>query len=205
VAYEMAQQLTAAGEKVGLLVMLESSPPNVCHKQSWSATAAKYSLENFVENVKDFVQVSSEEKVALLKTKSKRLTQKLKQRIAPAPQSEPVALNQVLDLTNYPEGYVTYAETHWNALTHYHPEPYAGGITLFRAKKQGLSNFTHTLGWDVLAEDRVNVTVIPGTHESMLQEPNVQIVASKLRALLEESGESGESAERIQGEQTSKI
>jgi thioesterase domain-containing protein len=33
--------------------------------------------------------------------------------------------------------------------------------------------------------DRVNVTVIPGTHESMLQEPNVQIVAAKLRALLE--------------------
>jgi amino acid adenylation domain-containing protein len=194
VAYEMAQQLTAAGEKVGLLVMLESSPPNVCHKQSWSATAAKYSLENLVENVKDFVQVSSEEKVALLKSKSKKLTQKLKNRMAQ--QSTPVALNQVLDLSTYPEGYVTYAETHWDALTHYHPEPYAGEITLFRAKKQGLSNFAHTLGWDVLAGDRVNVTVIPGTHESMLQEPSVQIVATKLRALLQDS------ANRLQAEPT---
>ena len=98
-----------------------------------------------------------------------------------------MALNQVIDLSTYPEGYVTYAETHWNALTDYHPEPYAGEITLFRAKKQGLSNFNHTLGWDALAEERVNVTVIPGTHESMLQEPNVQIVATKLRALLEAS------------------
>lgn len=194
VAYEMAQQLTAAGEKIGLLVMLESSPPNICHKQSWSATAAKYSLENIVENVKDFVNVSHDEKMAMLKTKSKRLTQKLKKRIAPAQESTPVALNQILDLSTYPEGYVTYAETHWEALTHYHPQPYTGEITLFRAKKQGLSNFTHTLGWDTLAEEGVQVTVVPGTHESMLQEPNVQIVAAKLRALLDQSSQRNSTA-----------
>ena len=185
VAYEMAQQLTKAGETVGLLVMLESSPPNICHKQEWSATAAKYSLENIVENVKDFVNVSPEQKLALLKTKGKRLTEKFKKRIAPTHEGTPVALNQILDLSTYPEGYVIYAETHWNALTHYHPQPYAGEITLFRAKKQGLSNFNHSLGWDALVGDRVNVTVVPGTHESMLQEPNVQIVAAKLRSLLE--------------------
>ena len=33
----------------------------------------------------------------------------------------------------------------------------------------------------------MEVTVIPGTHESMLQEPNVQIVAARLRDLLRES------------------
>lgn len=185
VAFEMAQQLTAVGEKVGLLVMLESSPPNVNHKQNWSATAAKYSLENIVENVKDFVHVSPDQKLALLKNKSRKLTEKFKKKIAPTQESAPVALNQILDLSTYPEGYVTYAETHWEALTHYHPKPYGGEITLFRAKKQGLSNFNHTLSWDALAGDRVNVTVIPGTHESMLQEPSVQIVAAKLRALLE--------------------
>ncbi|MGN6386753.1 MAG: hypothetical protein ACTHMT_10995, partial [Verrucomicrobiota bacterium] len=66
-------------------------------------------------------------------------------------------------------------------------KPYSGEITLFRAKKQGLSNFNHTLSWDALVEDRVSVTVIPGTHESMLQEPNVQIIAAKLRALLDDA------------------
>ena len=189
VAYEMAQQLTAAGEKVGLLVMLESSPPNTCHKQEWTATAAKYSIENIVENVKDFVNVSSDQKLAMLKTKGKKLKQKFKKRVAPSQESAPVGLNQILDLSTYPEGYVTYAETHWNALTHYHPQAYSGEITLFRAKKQGLSNFNHTLGWDALAGERVNVTVVPGTHESMLQEPNVQIVASQLRELLQQAAE----------------
>jgi thioesterase domain-containing protein/acyl carrier protein len=186
VAYEIAQQLTALGEKVGLLVMLESSPPNVSHKQSWSATAAKYSFENLVENVKGFVSESPEKRLTMLKSKGKRLMEKFKKRLgATAKSNESGALNQILDLSTYPEGYVKYAETHWQALTQYQPKPYGGEITLFRAKKQALSNFTHTLGWEALAEDRVHVTVIPGTHESMLQEPNVQIVAAKLRGLLD--------------------
>lgn len=185
VAYEMAQQLTLAGEKVGLLVMLESSPPNIDHKQSWSATAAKYSLENIVENVRDFVQVSPEQKLSLLKTKGKRLRDKFRKKMASEAEEKPVELNQVLDLSTYPEGYVKYAETHWQALTQYHPAEYGGWITLFRAKKQGLSKFNHTLGWDELVKDRVEVTVVPGTHESMLQEPNVQVVAARLRELLE--------------------
>jgi amino acid adenylation domain-containing protein len=186
VAFEMAHHLAAIGEEIGLLVMLESSPPNVDQKQSWTATAAKYSLENLVENVKEFVSVSPQQQLAMLKNKSKRLKQKIRSRIASPPQDGPkVELKDMIDLANYPEGYVQYAETHWHALTQYHPQPYPGEIVLFRAKKQGLTNFNHTLGWDALVEDRVQVNVIPGTHENMLQEPNVQIVAAKLRHLLD--------------------
>jgi thioesterase domain-containing protein/acyl carrier protein len=185
VAFEMAQQLRAAGDKVGLLVMLESTPANVNAKHSWSATAAKYSIENIVENMKDFVQGSPEEKLTLLKMKGKRLGQKIRKKIIAEAQVKPAGLSEMLDLATYPEGYVKYAETHWEALTRYHPKPYDGEITLFRARKQGLRNFNHTLGWDALAGDRVRVTVIPGSHESMLQEPNVQIVAAKLRGMLE--------------------
>lgn len=191
VAFEMAQQLRAAGAEVGLLIMLESSPPNVSHKQSWSATAAKYSIENIVENVKDFVAESPGNQLTLLKSKGKRLKDKFKKRLAASGEAKGSGLSQILDLSTYPEGYVTYAETHWQALTEYHPAPYAGEITLFRAKKQSLGNFNHTLGWDALADDRVNVTVIPGTHESMLQEPNVQIVAARLRELLEGAAKRG--------------
>lgn len=185
VAFEMAQQLTAAGEDIGLLVMLESAPPNVNPKHSWSATAAKYSLENFVENLKDFV--GNEQRFSVLKSKGKRLTQRFKRSIAADNENKPVELKDVIDLSNYPEGYVKYAETHWDALTQYHPKPYDGDVVLFRAKKQGLSNFTHTLGWDTLVGDRVEVNVIPGSHESMLQEPNVQIVAAKLRQYLNDA------------------
>ena len=188
VAFEMAQHLERDGEKAGLLVMLETAPPNINQKQSWSATAAKYSIENIVENVKDFVQHSPQEKLAMLKQKGKRLGQKFKGKIAsPQTGEKSIELKDVMDLSHYPKDYVLYAQTHWQALTQYRPQPYPGEITLFRAKKQGLSNFNHTLSWDALVEDRVSVTVIPGTHESMLQEPNVQIIAAKLRGLLDEA------------------
>jgi amino acid adenylation domain-containing protein len=186
VAFEMAQQLSTANQRVGLLVMLETSPPNVDHRLSWSAEAAKHSIENLVENVRDFVSHKPGAQFAFLKQKSRRLTQKFRNKIGqPAESSSSVELKEIIDLSTYPEGYVKYAEAHWHALTEYHPAPYPGEIILFRAKKQGLSNFNHTLGWDALVEDRVQVSVIPGTHENMLQEPNVQIVAAKLRTLLD--------------------
>jgi thioesterase domain-containing protein len=188
VAFEMAQCLVQEGEPVGLLVMLETAPPNINLKQSWSATAAKYSIENLIENVKDFVQHSPTERMALLKQKSRRLTRKFAaKKSTDSGEDKSTELKDVLDLSNYPKDYILYAQTHWQALTKYQPQPYPGEITLFRAKKQSLSNFNHTLCWDALVGDRVTVTVIPGTHESMLKEPNVQIIAAKIRALLDES------------------
>ena len=190
VAYEMARQLRASGAEVGVVALMESSAPNIQpRQQQWSTSNARHSIENLVENVKDFVSHSPQEQLAFVMKKGQRLKQKLAEKLHVNGQEgggPPVELKDVLDLTNYPKDYVAYAETHWQALTGYRPEEYAGVIHLFRAKKQGLTGFNHSLGWEMLVEDRVNVTVIPGTHESMLQEPNVQILASRLRTLLDE-------------------
>jgi amino acid adenylation domain-containing protein len=200
VAYEMAQQLTAAGEEVALLVLLESSPPNVHHRQqTWSATNARHSLENLVENVKGFVQTSPEERKEFIKKKGRKLKEKLQARIGHSEKPrENLRLDDVLDLTNYPRDYVKYAQTHWQALLHYHPKPYSGHIHLFRARKQGLSNFNHNLGWDKLVDDRVIVNIIPGTHETMLQEPNVQNLAGILRGLLDDALENRPGKEELE-------
>lgn len=188
VAYEMACQLVEAGEEVGLLAVLESSPPNLQNKNGWNANNARHSIENLLENVKDFVHHKPEEQMAFLREKGRRLKAKLKGRVNSSQGGEVEApqLKDVLDMTNYPKDYVKYAETHWSALTRFHPRPFAGPIHVFRARKQGLSNFNHTLGWENIVSGEVRVDVIPGTHESMLQEPNVQILASRLRACLEE-------------------
>lgn len=189
VAFEMAQQLTAAGEEIGLLIMLESSPPNVDAKGEWTALNARYSLENIVENVKEFVQNTPEQRKALLRQKGRRLKAKLQATMGNTKSRQDLALSEVMDLSNYPKDYLKYAETHWRALLQYRPRPYPGHIHLFRARKQGISNFAHTLGWDSLVGDRVIVNVIPGTHETMLQEPNVQVLAGILRSLLDQAQE----------------
>lgn len=188
VAYEMACQLIKQGDEIAVLAVLESAPPNLENRQGMSATNAVRSLENLFENVKDFVHHKPEEQLQMLKRKTKKLKAKLlgqpaqsaTTQEAPAPK-----LSEVLDMTNYPKDYVLYAETHWGALTKFHPSEFPGDIHVFRARKQGLSNFSHTLGWDALVKGEVVVDVIPGTHESMLQEPNVQILAAQLRSYLE--------------------
>jgi len=47
------------------------------------------------------------------------------------------------------------------------------------------------LGWSSRTAKRVHIIDVPGGHGSMLQEPNVEVVASHLRAYLNELGDRG--------------
>ncbi|MGV3772896.1 MAG: non-ribosomal peptide synthetase [Verrucomicrobiales bacterium] len=189
VAFEIAQQLTAQGDKVGRLILLESSPANIDPKNLKRSSNAFDRFENLMVNVKDFVSQSPEQQVAALKQKGKKLKNRLKSKLGVHDENsgQEIALKDMIDMTNYPKDYVKYAETHWQALTHYQPHQYPGYIHLFRAKKQSVSHFSHTLGWDSLVDDRLSVTVIPGNHDTMLQEPNVQILAAHLQEILAEA------------------
>jgi thioesterase domain-containing protein len=198
VAFEIAQQLAASGEQVERLILLESSPPNVDAKQLKKGSSAMDRFENLMVNVKDFVSQSPEQQVAALRQKGKKIKNRLKTKLGGQTEgaASEVALKDVIDMKNYPKDYVKYAETHWQALTHYHPTPYSGEIHLFRARKQSLSHFSHTLGWELLAGDRVQVTVIPGNHDTMLQEPNVQILAGRLKQILDQAAPAEKAAAR---------
>jgi thioesterase domain-containing protein len=88
-------------------------------------------------------------------------------------------------MSKYPKDYVKYAETHWKALESYKPGPYTGPIHLFRARKQPLRSADPSLGWQTLAPGHVKITVIPGTHETMVQDPNVQVLAAKLQEAIQ--------------------
>ncbi len=86
-------------------------------------------------------------------------------------------------MSQYPNDYVRHAEARWKALIDYTPAPLDGRITLFRAQKQPLFQLDPSLGWASLAHDSVDVHVIPGTYEDMLEEPNLQILAAELRKI----------------------
>lgn len=175
VAYEMARQLTASGEKVGLLAILESSPPNLEHIHRDAA----YSIENVYENLRDFVSHPAGEQIEMVRKKAQKLKNVLRRK--KATDEKPAALNELIDMSKYPKDYVKYAETHWKALESYKPGAFSGTIHLFRARKQPLRSVDPSLGWNTVAPGRVKITVVPGTHESMVQDPNVQILAAKLK------------------------
>lgn len=68
----------------------------------------------------------------------------------------------------------------------YSPHTYPGDIVLFRALDRYGPAFTMDTfyGWKDVAEGRLDVYDVPGDHYSMLREPNVEVLATHLRAYL---------------------
>jgi amino acid adenylation domain-containing protein len=189
VAFEMARQLEARGLEVGLLVLLESTPPNLKqHKPRWDVRLIEPFFQNLQQWILDAWQTGLIELLARLGRRRKLMQKRLLRLFIPARAGRPeVDLRDVIDMSDYPRDFVKYAEAHWEALRNYVPQPYRGRITLFRARKQGLMNFDPSLGWAAFTSGGVAINIIPGTHEKMLEEPNVQILAQELKTCLLEA------------------
>jgi amino acid adenylation domain-containing protein len=189
VAYEMARQLHSRGRGVGLLALLECAPPNqLPAKIQWRPEVIGALAGNLHSWVADLVQQGPTELWARLARKAKSVQKAVQRRLGGSePGEAPPALDNLIDMEHYPKDYIRYAEAHWQALLAYQPQPYAGRVVLFRARKQPLLSLDPSLGWDRLAQEGVAVNVIPGTHENMLEEPNVHILAAELEACLIEA------------------
>ena len=74
------------------------------------------------------------------------------------------------------------------------PRTYSGRVSVFRARKQPLNRIRDKeLGWGRLAEGGVDLHYVPGRHgASVLQEPNVQVLAAEMKQCLVESEVSDE-------------
>jgi thioesterase domain-containing protein len=71
-------------------------------------------------------------------------------------------------------------------LSDYEPKFYSEKITLFRAD-DSFRTPDPRLGWDGLADEAIECHDVPGDHYSILKTPNVQVLAEKLRACLDEA------------------
>jgi thioesterase domain-containing protein len=87
-----------------------------------------------------------------------------------------------------PEMRVTQAEAEIRqyARDNYRAEPYAGDIILFRAlDRYGPAySMDEYLGWRDITRGTLTIHDVPGDHYSMLNPPNVEVFAQKLRIYL---------------------
>jgi thioesterase domain-containing protein len=123
---------------------------------------------------------------ARISQKTRNLLRKAKRRIRGSTDRDAVAeiqarLEEMIDFTHYPEDFKRYARTHWEALERYCPKAYPGRIALFRTHRPHLFELDPEMYWMNLAA-AVDVSLIPGTHEQVLDEPHVQFLAGRLRA-----------------------
>jgi thioesterase domain-containing protein/acyl carrier protein len=160
-AYEMAQQLRAAGEEVGLLALLDSGVLYAC--AILMALFPKGDLGVF-----DLLRLDSKEQVAEFRRRSAPA------RLVPDDASDELA-SRIFRLF----------ASNMRAIMHYQAKPYDGCLTLWQAA-EGLvqERFEPDREWSRRC-DRVEVRVVPGNHLTMIHEPHVQVLAAELRRYLE--------------------
>jgi amino acid adenylation domain-containing protein len=198
VSFEIAQQLTSLGDEVSLLFILDSSLPNL-DKGALDRLACMFAFLRGLPHVPGEAlsqfRRDPDQLARALRQKLRLLTGRTRGPAAPAPETpdpllapEPGSMDvrDVVEMTNWPENNRRIAARHWRAVHAYVPRKYPGRITLFRSRFQspflGLGSM---MGWDRVALGGVDVVHVPGGHLSVLQPPNVDVLARHLLERLE--------------------
>ncbi|MGI8959005.1 MAG: non-ribosomal peptide synthetase [Bryobacteraceae bacterium] len=180
VAFEMAQQLVANGERVGLLSLIDTffpgRPAHFMRRAAPGTRLWKFDLYwgelLFAARGERLRRVAGVIRNLVLKTKSIM-------RSAGTKVKRELTLTQVL---------AEIEEANLRAERAYTPKPYPGRVTLFWCSDWSFRVFHDTrLGWSDVATKGLEVHVVPGNHKTMWEMPNAGIVADKIRRCLDDS------------------
>jgi thioesterase domain-containing protein len=169
VAYEMAQQLTAAGEPVALVVLLDTFPPSIPDRD--------VTLRMRIERVRDegWSYVAN---IAMRRVKERRSARKMAQIRAIVAQNGEVP--RELRETHVEQTFLA-------AARQYRLRPWAGNVVLMRATKLHFAfrALGEAYGWDAVVGDGFELMKVPGDHDTLVVEPNATTLVRLLRATLD--------------------
>jgi thioesterase domain-containing protein len=190
IAFEMAQQLHAQGEKVGMLALFDSyAPPKEALPRRSLLYRYRHKAVRFFEltaglHMGNLLVLESGERLSYIKEKLNKAVYKLYMGLGSA--WIPAARRRES---------ILHAGT--QAARSYKPDVYPGKITLFRASQLGRgTSHDPKMGWDRLAGGGLETHVIPGYHAHIILEPRVRVLAEKLTAALAHAQELAEKKSR---------
>ena len=169
VAFEMAKQLIAAGERIGSLVFLDSVAPGV------EMPTTRDKLDNYVAGLR-------KEGIGHAFNGAKQAANRRLEVVAR------LARKPLRRLFPYHYRLENIADTWTEAFAAYQPTPYAGDAMLFRASSGLVAgvDIGHFNGWEGLILGDTEVNVAPGDHFSMCEQPHVRVLARRLRSYLQQ-------------------
>ncbi|MCL1472482.1 type I polyketide synthase [Argonema antarcticum] len=177
VAFEMAQQLNALGEKVALLTLIDTPGPGQMPVLSMEDDTAilVYILGvgfNLSLSLDVLQKLNADEQLLYFLEQVK-----IANRVVPPDFGLP-EIRQFIHLF----------KVHAQAMKNYIPRTYPGQIIFFRATEQNEVNPKNPeLPWLEVASGGVEVRDVPGNHITMNYPPNVQFMAEQLRGYLDEA------------------
>ena len=177
IAYEIARQMSEAGEEIGLLAMLDGHN-HAYYKHPFRdgrySGRLKYHLSNLLRS-------DVRERSAYLLERFDEARRKVERMVWQLSSTSPVN-------GNGERAHNTDSVVH-PAFHRYEPQPYSGKIMLLQSSDwpEG-PYFDFRLGWQDLAKGGVEFHRIPGDHPSMFTEPNINVVADRLNSALSRPG-----------------
>jgi len=177
IALEIANQLHAAGEKVGMLAVLDSY---------WAPQSPLTAGEKMGKHVSSLMKGGLREKASYLAKHARMRAAKTKLRLAgmtaalslrlghPVPGiAREIYINQCLP------------RIHGEAERRYRPSIYPGVITFFQATAE-IDRDPRSF-WGKRTSGGVEIEMVPASHRDILVEPNVRVLAEKLNRALEKA------------------
>ncbi len=174
IAYEMARQLSEAGEEVALVAMFDGHN-NAYYKHPLRdgryTGRIRYHLSNLFQS-------NMRESSAYLLDRLDEARRKIERTVW---QLSSTSMKNGNNDRPHNTDFVVHPAFH-----RYEPQPYAGKVMLLQSSDwpEG-PYFDFKLGWQDLAQGGVEFHRIPGDHPSMFTAPNVDIVAAKLKGAMQ--------------------
>jgi thioesterase domain-containing protein len=184
VALEMAQQLRARGEQVGALVMIDADAPLTTARLRMTPAVYLEYLRNLLTWPFDDDHFWAEVRLLMrrMRNKGRKLAAGLVRLLT---RSDLIAVRDTGGGPPIPEEHRHFLALHGRALSSYKPRAYEGPIVLLRARSAALSEWrAPDLGWRALAKGGLTIETIRGAHDSILTEPRVHGLVSRLMAYL---------------------
>jgi amino acid adenylation domain-containing protein len=182
VAFEMAQQLKAQGETIGLLALLDTYPSGYAklfRNEKTFRAALRRGLKRTKAHLVNLQSLSVNEGLSYLVKKVRFAPRKMKSQVwrrlyqsyenfgRPLPRM----LNDIKEINSL-------------AVRKYVPQVYDGKVTLFWASEDMRTSIDLVEGWRILAGGGIEVHEIPGSHLDIVKEPHVGELARKLGSCL---------------------
>jgi thioesterase domain-containing protein/acyl carrier protein len=174
IAFEMAQQLHAQGERVDILALLDTRMIPADEKLPEADLDATLLADFFryfglsLDLLESFAQLP----------KDQALTQVLELAQSAGLVPPEVEISQA-------HRFVELLKSDFHASRNYELHRYPGRVTLFKASEELAGTSPDpTLGWREWASAGVDVHLVPGNHANMVYQPQVELLAEKLRDCL---------------------
>jgi surfactin family lipopeptide synthetase A len=182
IAFEMAQQLSALGEKVDLVVMLDTYNPSLTSRTRLISKAPLHFLQNLWFHGANVALLAWNDREEFLRQKIAIELTRLQIRLHAGGH----ALRRVCGWkTQHEYPHLVIKKVNDQAAIRYRPQPYAGRVAVIRPKGSFLGLASASLGWDEIVGANLEVHQLPVYPKGMLIEPFCQVLAETLKRCLE--------------------